>query len=132
MMTTPGRFDWDILLEKDPANPPVKREAPPPPIEVEEEKRLIELEEETVVLPHPTKPKAESVPEIKLPPEPRKIVQTNRMQQPSSPTNKTKIDGGAGILQGNLTPQGILNGFVLAELLNKPKGLQYRYRSRRY
>jgi len=122
MMTTLDRFDWDILLEKDPANPPAKEEAPLPPIEVEQE---------TVVLSPPTKPKA--VPEIKLPPaHNHKTKQPKRVPQPSPPNVQSSGDGETGILQGNLTSQGILNGFVLAELLGKPKGLQYRNRFRRY
>jgi hypothetical protein len=128
-MTTLGRFDWDILLEKDPANPPKKRESPSSVIDVDEGEELVELEE-TVVLPTPTRVKVQ--PEIKLPQEPRKNNQANEVQQPSLQTYSTNNGGQAGILQGNLTPHGILNAFVLSELLNKPKGLQYRYRPKRY
>lgn len=129
-MKSPERFDWDILLEKDPANPPVVRERPQEmpsemvPREERKQEELVVLEEQTMILPTPIKPKVQA----------EQQRETERLQEYSQQleTPQGRPQPGAGILQGNLTPQGLLNGFVLAELLNKPKALRHRYRFNRY
>ncbi|MBO8136716.1 MAG: hypothetical protein H0Z40_01045 [Desulfotomaculum sp.] len=115
------RFDWDILLEKDPANPPVKKELP-----VEDKRTADTITQEEP----PSKEKEQRQEAVKEKPgEEAVISELNKKCNMNSSRGRRQEPA---VLKGRLTPNALINGFIVSELLGPPGGLSRKRRINRY
>ncbi|MEG6614833.1 hypothetical protein V6C27_00095 [Peptococcaceae bacterium 1198_IL3148] len=134
-MSENRRFNWDVLLEQEPDKPPLRTEPSTPRVEVPLEFDSVPgdmdvpddmTEQQTVAMPKNKEPKksvikieTEKLTEIKRQlgmPEPKaEAINVSQQKQP-----------GLDLLTGNITPNQIVNAFILSEVFGKPKGLRRR------
>ncbi len=120
------RFDWDILLEKDPEHPPVKRQRQEEVPKAEQELTPLFEEPSRPSAPAAVKRKAATVSEedAMYQPAPKNMEKTK--EQASKPQKEYKGSNGRPQFLNSHT---LVDAFILSELLT-PRGRWYRRRRR--